>query len=278
MDFANTDMRVFLLLVLSFFAVIFVMLAVVSVSSAVDAALGTSRIEGITNVRITATPTEEIAGYYAVPDGTSPKASLILVHDFFGLNRDITGFADALAGEGYAALAPDLFRGRTTSWLPRAYILVMNTADARINQDLDAAHSWLKNQSPTARIGILGFAYGAEKALLYSIETGNPIVTCLFYGLTLRVPGQAKKLKGSLFAAYAEKDMSVPLSRILAFRSLLEESEIEHTINVYEKVDHGFLSRIEQIEEEGAAAQAWSDFISFLGRHFAKNMSGGAFP
>ena len=50
------------------------------------------------------------AGYLAVPaSGSGP--GVIVVQEWWGLNPQIKGVADKLAGEGFVALAPDLYRG-----------------------------------------------------------------------------------------------------------------------------------------------------------------------
>ncbi len=46
--------------------------------------------------------------YLATPSGT-PKGGVVVIQEIFGVNADIKETANWLAGEGYLALAPDLF-------------------------------------------------------------------------------------------------------------------------------------------------------------------------
>ena len=52
-----------------------------------------------------------LQGYLALPPGSGAHPAVLMIHEWWGLNRDITLLADALAKEGYLVLAPDAFRG-----------------------------------------------------------------------------------------------------------------------------------------------------------------------
>ena len=55
------------------------------------------------------------AGYLAVPHGAGRHGSVILIHEWNGLTDRVREVADAMAAEGYIALAADLYSGRTGS-------------------------------------------------------------------------------------------------------------------------------------------------------------------
>ena len=65
--------------------------------------------------------------YVAKPDGEGPFPAVIMIHEFYGLNESIIGKAEGLAQEGYYVVAPDTFRGSTTTWIPRAIYQVIST-------------------------------------------------------------------------------------------------------------------------------------------------------
>jgi carboxymethylenebutenolidase len=62
----------------------------------------------MTEVAIT-TPYHQLKGYLAKPQGEGPWPAVIVLHDIFGLTDVTRGHADWLAGEGFLAIALDLF-------------------------------------------------------------------------------------------------------------------------------------------------------------------------
>ena len=94
---------------------------VLAASVGIDYAVGTKRILDVTNVEVPASAgTPAVRAYVAKPTQPGPRPIVIMIHEFYGLNASITGKADLLARQGYVVVAPDTFRGSTTSWIPRA--------------------------------------------------------------------------------------------------------------------------------------------------------------
>ena len=53
-----------------------------------------------------------LVGYLAMPqDAAEPLPGIIVIHEWWGLNDDIKAMTRRLAGEGYVALAVDLYGG-----------------------------------------------------------------------------------------------------------------------------------------------------------------------
>src|SRR5436190_517199 len=56
--------------------------------------------------------TDNVSAFLAKPDGPGPFPAVIVLHEWWGLDAWMKDQARALAKEGYAALAVDLYRGK----------------------------------------------------------------------------------------------------------------------------------------------------------------------
>ena len=74
---------------------------------------------------------EEMPGYLARPEGDGPFPGVIVVQEWWGLDDHIQDVCRRFAREGYAALAPDLYRGKVTSEPDEAQKLMMSLDMAR---------------------------------------------------------------------------------------------------------------------------------------------------
>src|SRR5512134_989974 len=123
----------------------FVVLLVGSI--AVDYAIGVDRLDKVSNLTVPGIDGgPEVRAYVARPRGDGPFPAIIMIHEFYGLNGSIVGKADLLAQEGYLVIAPDTFRGSTTTWIPRAIYQVISTRSEDVNADLDSVYAWLESQ------------------------------------------------------------------------------------------------------------------------------------
>ena len=233
----------------------------------VDFAMGTDRVMALANTVIPGTDGEpDVLAYVAKPDGDGPFPTVIMIHEFFGLNESITGKAEGLAEEGYFVVAPDTFRGSTTSWIPRAIYQVINTPPERVNTDLDSVYTWLESRSDVDadRIAIAGFCYGGRTSLLYSLHNNRLAATVVFYGSAETNPDVLKSLPGPVLGIFGGADQSIPLEEVDAFEKGLQAAGVKHEITIYEGQPHAFVTDIESIRAGGVQGQAWEQMLGFL--------------
>lgn len=236
-------------------------------STAVDYALGGDRLDNITNTTIPGKDGgPDVHAYVARPEGGGPFPTVIMIHEFWGLNESIISLADLLVEEGYLVIAPDTFRGSTTGWVPRAIFQVISARPENINADLDSVYAWLNSQQgvDSDRIAIAGFCYGGRASLAYSLHNNQLAATAIFYGSPETDPAILKTLPGPVLGIFGGADQSIPVERVNAFDAALTEAGVPHEITIYEGQPHAFVQDAQGVQAGGAQAEAWNQMLGFL--------------
>jgi carboxymethylenebutenolidase len=233
----------------------------------VDAALGSDRLDRVTNTTIPGIDGQpDVRAYVARPPGSGPFPAAIMIHEFYGLNESIIGKAEGLAEEGYLVIAPDTFRGSTTAWIPRAIYQTITSDAAQVNQDLDSVFTWMAAQPDIHpdRIAVLGFCYGGRASLSYSLHNRNIAATVIFYGSPETDPTILQTLPGPVLGIFGGADNSIPLEEVHAFEAGLSKAGIPHEVTVYEGQPHAFLTSMDAIRAGGVQGEAWNQMVTFL--------------
>lgn len=249
-------------------------------SVAVDFAIGRDRLEELTNTLIPGTNGEpNVLAYVAKPDGDGPFPSVIMIHEFYGLNESIIGKAEGLAEEGYYVVAPDTFRGSTTTWIPRAIYQVISTSPERVNMDLDSVYAWLESRSEVdnEHIAIAGFCYGGRTSLVYSLHNNRLAATVVFYGSPETDSEVLKALPSPVLGIFGGEDQSIPLEEVDSFERGLQTAGIPHEITIYDGQPHAFVTDIDSIRAGGVQGKAWEQMLAFLNENLKSGTSGKNF-
>jgi carboxymethylenebutenolidase len=259
-------MKILRKLLIALGVILLVLLLLVAGSIAVDALLGRNRVEQLTNTTITGPDGQEIRAYVARPDTSGTYPGVVMIHEFFGLRPSIVEKAKALAQEGYVVVAPDTYRGKTTGLVPRAIFLRLTLPMERVVADLDATFDWLAGQQDvdSQRVAVMGFCYGGDAALQYSLAHPKPAATGIFYGSLVTDPAQLQRLPGPVLGIFGEQDASIPLSEVNAFQVALDAAGIPNQITVYPGVGHAFVGGMDEINADGAPGEAWAEFLAWL--------------
>ncbi len=209
-----------------------------------------------------------LKGYLAQPQGSGPHPAVLLIHEWWGLNQDVTLLADALAQEGYLVLAADAFRGSVAATPDQAMKLVTETPREQIAADLDAALRFLRShpQSDPRRVASVGFCFGGTQAMFQGTRRPELAATVIFYGPgpigdTAALGSMGKS--GPVLGIYGEQDSSIPAAQVQAFENALKSRGLDYTITVYPGVGHAFV-KSNTYRNGAAAEQAWKQMVAFL--------------
>ena len=151
-------------------------------------------------------------GYLALPpSGSGP--GVIVIQEWWGLTDHIAGVADRLAAEGFVALAPDLYGGRTTHDAEEAGRLMSELPVDRAARDLGGAVDFLLGHEAVTgdRVGAVGFCMGGGFVLLLAAQQGDRIGAAVpFYGVGPAVPQTYEGVRAAVQGHYGERDDFYP--------------------------------------------------------------------
>ena len=206
-------------------------------------------------------------GYLATPaSGKGP--GVLVIQEWWGLVPHIKRVADRFAAEGFSALAPDMYHGKTADEPDGAGKLFMALNIAQAEKDLRGAAKSLAGQSSTAKLGAVGFCMGGQLALFAGTVNGNVGAVVDFYGIHPNVKPDYSKLSGPVLGLFAEKDGFVTPQTAREVDAAIRKAGKSSEIHIYPNVDHAFFNEDNTAAYNKAAADdAWRRTLAFFRQH-----------
>lgn len=214
---------------------------------------------------------EATVGYIVAPEGDGPFPAVVLIHEWNGLVDRVRQVADALADEGYVALAADMYSGEIgTNREENVALMQKAQADPdRVIANLNAAVSYLRSRSDvTGKVAAMGWCFGGGVALSYALGGERHEGTAIFYGSLIEDPDVLASIDHPVYGTFAELDGGIPPDQVNRFAEALRAAGVENDIHIYDDVNHGFWLWVDRDPETTAApaADAWSRLKAYLQR------------
>jgi carboxymethylenebutenolidase len=208
----------------------------------------------------------EFKAYVAAPaSGQGP--GLVVLQEWWGLVPQIRDVCDRLARSGFVALAPDLYRGESTTDPDVAGRLMMELEIERAGRDLGAAVEALRREPATSgsRIGCIGFCMGGQLALYAACRQPEigAVVDC--YGVHPKVSLDLGSCRAKVLGIFAENDDFISATDVQLLDEALSGAGVDAKLLTYVGVQHAFLNDARpDVFDADTAAKAWRDIESFL--------------
>ncbi len=212
--------------------------------------------------------TGEAHGYLALhASGSGP--GVIVIQEWWGLTDHIADLTERFAREGFVALAPDLFGGRTAHDADGAMELMTSLPVDRAARDLGGAVDFLlAHEAVTgSKVGAVGFCMGGGFVLLLAAQQGDKVGAAVpFYGVGPGVPDTFAGLTAPVLGHYGLEDGMYPPDAARAQeQQIRDESGAEVTFHFYE-AGHAFHNDENTMGtySKADAELAWSRTVAFL--------------
>ncbi len=210
----------------------------------------------------------QLEGYLAQPEGEGPFPGLVVIHEAYGLNENIRDVARRLAGEGYAALAVDLFAGRNRALCIARFFanFIFNWLNNASINELKATLSYLAAQPGVdeTRLGAIGLCMGGTCAIAWAGTDDRLKAIAPFYGMNPR-PLTAVERACPIVGSYPAEDFTARAGQTLDL--VLDRTSVPHDIKVYPDSKHSFFNDRSQNHNPEAASDAWQRVLSFFKTH-----------
>jgi carboxymethylenebutenolidase len=217
---------------------------------------------------------DEAPGYLAVPSGGSGPG-VVLIQEWWGLVPHIIDLADRFAREGFVTLAPDLYRGETTTEPDEAAKRVMALDRDRAAKDIAGAAAYLVGWSDVTseHAGAIGFCMGGSLAV-WSAEASDRISTIVAFYPAMPWEGFTPEP-----SAYAARYVQLHLDeheggsgepQVAAAVRSLSAAGADVEVYEYPGTGHAFFNDTRpEVYNPEAAALAWSRSLDFLRTHLS---------
>ena len=225
---------------------------------------------------------QTLRAYAAWPEGGGTLPGLVIVPDVRGLAEHYRDVARRFAGEGFVALAVDLYSREGAPDLPDMSAVlgwIRALPDTRVLADLAAAVGYLgrRDEVDAHAIGITGFCLGGQYALMAACVVPGIAACVSWYGMLRYAETDAVKPASPLDLApelqcpylglFGEDDALIPLTDVLELKHILEQADKRFEIVTYPGAGHAFFNdtRPDTYRAEAARA-AWPRALTFLRR------------
>ncbi len=216
-----------------------------------------------------------VFGAYIARPRSAPAPAVVVLHEVFGVNADIRKHCDELAGQGFVAVAPELFWRQEPGvdldvnseqdWqhglrLYQAYDRNTGAEDSR-----DTASAVARLPECTGKVAVLGYCLGALMVYLTAVRHGVDAAVAYHGGDTEKYLGEANGLHAPMLMHLAEDDEFISKAAQTDIKKALS-TRPNATVYSYPNQRHAFTRHNGAHYNAAAAALANGRTSEFLNR------------
>ena len=225
---------------------------------------------------------DAIDAFFARPAAEGTYPAVVVIEEAFGLVDHIKDVARQFAGQGYVAIAPELYSREGPPDLNDMSTLMpkmMGMPDVRAVGDLEGAAVYLKGLPfTTGKVGIVGFCSGGRQSLMFACRTRSIDAAVDCYGgfMFQDEPTESRPvapfdmiadLSCPLLGLFGEEDQNPSVEHVERLRQELTRHNKSFDIHSYPNAGHAFFADYRPSYHEETAKDAWQRMLAWYDRH-----------
>ena len=206
-------------------------------------------------------------GVIAMP-AILPAPTVMLIHEWWGLNDQIKAVAAEFANLGYIALAIDLYEGKVATTGSGARALIGKMDNRAATEQLATAVNYLRSvDGSNGKVGTVGWCFGGGWSLNASIAA--PVdATVIYYGRVTRPASDLGNLAGPVMGHFGTLDTSINAAMVDGFASEMAKAGKRRKLTVHwYEAHHAFANPTGSRYDEADASLAWRRTLEFYAKH-----------
>lgn len=195
---------------------------------------------------------------------------LLVIHEWWGLNENIRTATRRLAGEGYRALAIDLYDDSTAETPAEAQRLMKRAAsnEVRLLANVRAGDQYLRGESGAPRVGVIGWCFGGGMTFRAVADQPSTFEAAVaYYGSPEALTKDVlPKMTTPILAHFGRRDEVISSDQVENFQERVKGAGASVQIHQYD-AGHAFANPSGEQYEPQAAKTAWARTTKFLQAH-----------
>ena len=206
-------------------------------------------------------------GYLALPQsGKGP--GVVVIQEWWGLVPHIEDLCERFAREGFVAIAPDLYHGKTTKSPDDAGKMLMELDVERAESEIAGAGDYVlsRPECTSQKYGVIGFCMGGALAQYDATKNHAKVGAAVsFYGGFKKVATRWEDLEAPILLVYGEDDKGVPADQGRELAEKLKKLGKQVEIVVYPHANHAFFNDARpEVYNAEAGGDAWRRTIEWF--------------
>ena len=218
--------------------------------------------------------------YVSIPEGSGPFPGVVVIHHMSGVDPFTRSITEKLAGEGYAAVAPNLYHRNSEADRAAASGPKDLLKDPQVVTDVNAVVDYFRGHASVEgeRLGVIGFCMGGRVVWLAAATNAHFKAAVPYYGGSIMLPwgeidqspyDRTNGISCPILFHFGELDVNPSPEDMGKLDGELTRLGKKHQFHTYPDAKHGFMNHNGPGYNKEATDAAWPRTMAFFAEHLA---------